>query len=130
MDRWHILSTLNYLDPAQEFRVVSSKLTNLKGSKNNEIIKNMIKLANLTRAGFANGDISTLMSPRTVISWGQNYKIFKDLVSSFRLTFLNKCDDIEKSIISEYFQRCFDIEIDNTSIGVINDSLSNEGSPS
>jgi len=116
MDRWHILSTLNYLDPAQEFRVVSSKLTNLKGSKNNEIIKNMIKLANLTRAGFANGDISTLMSPRTVISWGQNYKIFKDLVSSFRLTFLNKCDDIEKSIISEYFQRCFDIEIENTSI--------------
>ena len=116
MDRWHILSTLNYLDPAQEFKVVSSKLTNLKGSKNIEIIKNMIKLANLTRAGFANGDISTLMSPRTVISWGQNFKIFKDLVSSFRLTFLNKCDDIEKSIISEYFQRCFDIEIENSSL--------------
>ena len=114
MDRWHILSTLNYLDPLQEFKVVSSKLGNLKGEKNKEIIKNMIKLANLTRSGFANGDISTLMSPRTVISWGQNFKIFKDLVSSFNLTFLNKCDDIEKSIISEYFQRCFDIEIENT----------------
>ena len=114
MDRWHILSTLNYLDPSQEFKVVSSKLGNMKGDKNKEIIKNMIKLANLTRSGFANGDISTLMSPRTVISWGQNYKIFKDLVSSFNLTFLNKCDDVEKSIISEYFQRCFNVEIENT----------------
>jgi cobaltochelatase CobS len=117
MDRWHILSTLNYLDPSQELKVVMSKLNNLKGEKNKEIIKNMIKLANLTRVGFANGDISTLMSPRTVISWGQNFKIFKDLVSSFNLTFLNKCDDIEKSIISEYFQRCFDIEIDNGESG-------------
>jgi cobaltochelatase CobS len=115
MDRWHILSTLNYLNPMQELKVITSKLTSLKGAKNQEIIKNMIKLANLTRTGFANGDISTLMSPRTVISWGQNFKIFKDLVSSFKLTFLNKCDDIEKSIISEYFQRCFDIEIENES---------------
>ena len=114
MDRWHILSTLNYLDPSQEFKGVSSKLGNMKGDKNKEIIKNMIKLANLTRSGFANGDISTLMSPRTVISWGQNFKIFKDLISSFNLTFLNKCDDVEKSIISEYFQRCFNVEIENT----------------
>ena len=113
MDRWHILSTLNYLDPSQEFKVVMSKLGNLKSDKNKEMIRNMIKLANLTRTGFANGDISTLMSPRTVISWGQNFKIFKDLVSSFNLTFLNKCDDLERSIISEYFQRCFDIEIQN-----------------
>ena len=117
MDRWHILSTLNYLDPSQEQKVVMSKLNNLKGERNKEIIKNMIKLANLTRVGFANGDISTLMSPRTVISWGQNFKIFKDLVSSFNLTFLNKCDDIEKSIISEYFQRCFDIEINTEESG-------------
>ncbi len=113
MDRWHILATLNYLDPDQEFKVVMSKLNNLKGAKNQDIVKNMIKLANLTRAGFANGDISTLMSPRTVISWGQNFRIFKDIVSSFKLTFLNKCDEVEKSIISEYFQRCFDLEIDN-----------------
>ena len=114
MDRWHILATLNYLDPDQEFKVVISKLNNLKGVKNQETVKNMIKLANLTRSGFANGDISTLMSPRTVISWGQNFKIFKDIVSSFKLTFLNKCDEVERSIISEYFQRCFDLEIDNT----------------
>ena len=113
MDRWHILATLNYLDPDQEFKVVMSKLSNFKGAKNQDIVKNMIKLANLTRAGFANGDISTLMSPRTVISWGQNFRIFKDIVSSFKLTFLNKCDEVEKSIISEYFQRCFDLEIDN-----------------
>ena len=115
MDRWHILATLNYLDPEQEFKVVMSKLSSLKGVKNQEIIKNMIKLANLTRTGFSNGDISTLMSPRTVISWGQNFKIFKDVVSSFKLTFLNKCDEVERSIISEYFQRCFDLEIDNNS---------------
>ncbi len=115
MDRWHILATLNYLDPEQEFKVVMSKLSSLKGLKNQEIVKNMIKLANLTRTGFTNGDISTLMSPRTVISWGQNFKIFKDVVSSFKLTFLNKCDEVERSIISEYFQRCFDLEIDNNS---------------
>ena len=115
MDRWHILATLNYLDPEQEFKVVMSKLSGLKGVKNQEIVKNMIKLANLTRVGFSNGDISTLMSPRTVISWGQNFKIFKDIVSSFKLTFLNKCDEVERSIISEYFQRCFDLEIDNNS---------------
>ena len=114
MDRWHILSTLNYLEPNQEYKVVMSKLGNLKGAKNQEIIKNMIKVANLTRSGFANGDISTLMSPRTVISWGQNFKIFKDIVSSFELTFLNKCDEVERTIISEYFQRCFDIDIDNS----------------
>jgi cobaltochelatase CobS len=114
MDRWHILATLNYLDPDQEFKVVMSKLINLKGVKNQDTVKNMIKLANLTRAGFSNGDISTLMSPRTVISWGQNFKIFKDIVSSFKLTFLNKCDEVERSIITEYFQRCFDLEIDNT----------------
>ena len=115
MDRWHILATLNYLDPEQEFKVVMSKLSGFKGVKNQEIVKNMIKLANLTRVGFSNGDISTLMSPRTVISWGQNFKIFKDIVTSFKLTFLNKCDEVERSIISEYFQRCFDLEIDNNS---------------
>ncbi len=112
MDRWHVLATLNYLDPNQELKVVASKLGNLKGAKNKEVIKNMIKLANLTRVGFENGDISTLMSPRTVISWGQNYKIFKDLITSFKLTFLNKCDEVEKSIIGEYFQRCFNLELE------------------
>ncbi|MDA7642323.1 AAA family ATPase [Gammaproteobacteria bacterium] len=113
MDRWHILSTLNYLDANQELKVVLSKVSEFNSNKNQEILINMIKLANLTRSGFENGDISILMSPRTVISWAQNYKIFKDVVDSFKLTFLNKCDDLEKPIIAEYFQRCFDIEITN-----------------
>ena len=113
MDRWHITSTLNYLDVNQELKVVLSKVSEFKSSKNQEVVKNMIKLANLTRNGFANGDISILMSPRTVISWAQNYKIFKDVMGSFKLTFLNKCDDLEKPIINEYFQRCFDIDIDS-----------------
>ena len=113
MDRWHILSSLNYLDENQELKVVLSKVNEFDSNKNKEILKNMIKLANLTRSGFENGDISILMSPRTVISWAQNYKIFKDVVDSFKLTFLNKCDELEKPIIAEYFQRCFDIEINN-----------------
>ena len=113
MDRWHILSTLNYLDANQELKVVLSKVSEFNTNKNQEMLINMIKLANLTRSGFENGDISILMSPRTVISWAQNYKIFKDVVDSFKLTFLNKCDDLEKPIIAEYFQRCFDIEITN-----------------
>jgi cobaltochelatase CobS len=113
MDRWHILSTLNYLAANQELKVVLSKVSEFNTNKNQEILINMIKLANLTRSGFENGDISILMSPRTVISWAQNYKIFKDVVDSFKLTFLNKCDDLEKPIIAEYFQRCFDIEITN-----------------
>jgi len=113
MDRWHILSTLNYLDANQELKVVLSKVSEFNTNKSQEILTNMIKLANLTRSGFENGDISILMSPRTVISWAQNYKIFKDVVDSFKLTFLNKCDDLEKPIIAEYFQRCFDIEITN-----------------
>ena len=90
MDRWHILSTLNYLDENQELKVVLSKVNEFNSNKNKEILKNMIKLANLTRNGFENGDISILMSPRTVISWAQNYKIFKDIIDSFKLTFLNK----------------------------------------
>ena len=113
IDRWHILSSLNYLDENQELKVVLSKVNEFNSNKNKEILKNMIKLANLTRNGFENGDISILMSPRTVISWAQNYKIFKDIIDSFKLTFLNKCDDLEKPIIVEYFQRCFDIEINN-----------------
>ena len=113
MDRWHILSSLNYLDENQELKVVLSKANEFHSNKNKEILKNMIKLASLTRSGFENGDISILMSPRTVISWAQNYKIFKDIIDSFKLTFLNKCDDLEKPIIVEYFQRCFDIEIND-----------------
>ena len=107
MDRWHILSTLNYLDKTHEFSVVSGKVPELKNTKDKALIKSMIQLADLTRQGFINEDISTLMSPRTVITWAQNYLIFNDIKYSFRLTFLNKCDESEKPIVAEYFQRCF-----------------------
>jgi len=110
MDRWHIVSTLNYLDPELELKVVLSKVQSLDNKEGAEIAKNMISVANLSRQGFANGDISTLMSPRTVISWAENYQIFNDLNKSFEITFLNKCDETERVIIAEYYQRCFDSE--------------------
>ena len=110
MDRWHIVSTLNYLDPELELKVVLSKVPSLNNKEGLEVAKNMISVANLSRQGFANGDISTLMSPRTVISWAENFKIFSDLNKSFEITFLNKCDETERVIIAEYYQRCFDSE--------------------
>ena len=110
MDRWHIVSTLNYLDPELELNVVLSKVPSLDNKEGLEVARNMISVANLSRQGFANGDISTLMSPRTVISWAENFKIFNDLSKSFEITFLNKCDETERVIIAEYFQRCFDSE--------------------
>ena len=110
MDRWHIVSTLNYLDPELELKVVLSKVPSLDNKEGLEVARNMISVANLSRQGFANGDISTLMSPRTVISWAENFKIFSDLNKSFEITFLNKCDETERVIIAEYFQRCFDSE--------------------
>ena len=110
MDRWHIVSTLNYLDPDLELKVVLSKVPSLDNKEGLEIAKNMISVANLSRQGFANGDISTLMSPRTVISWAENHQIFNDLNKSFEITFLNKCDETERVIIAEYYQRCFDSE--------------------
>ena len=79
----------------------------------------MISLANLTREGFRNGDISNLMSPRTVISWAENYSIFNDIGNSFELSFLNKCDETEKSIIAEYFQRCFDSETSDSILNLV-----------
>ena len=110
MDRWHIVSTLNYLDPELELKVVLSKVPSLDNKEGLEVARNMISVANLSRQGFANGDISTLMSPRTVISWAENFKIFTDLNKSFEITFLNKCDETERVIIAEYYQRCFDSE--------------------
>jgi cobaltochelatase CobS len=111
MDRWHILSTLNYLDKGHELSVVLGKVPELKNAKDKVMVKSMIQLADLTRQGFINEDISNLMSPRTVITWAQNYMIFQDIKHSFRLTFLNKCDESERPIVAEYFQRCFGEEL-------------------
>lgn len=102
MDRWNIVSILNYLDEAAELEIVKAKTNG-----DTETLKAMINLANMTRQAFINGDISTVMSPRTVITWAENWKIFEDLEQSFKLTFLNKCDNGEKEIISEFYQRCF-----------------------
>ncbi len=114
MDRWHIVSTLNYLDPELELKVVLAKIPSMDTESGREEAANMISVANLSRQGFANGDISTLMSPRTVISWAENNEIFKDLTRSFDITFLNKCDDTEKTIIAEYYQRCFNAELESS----------------
>jgi cobaltochelatase CobS len=114
MDRWQIVSVLNYLDEELEQKVILSKVKDLDTKEGKETVLNMIRLANLTRKGFESGDISTLMSPRTVISWAENYSIFEDLVKSFELSFLNKSDETERPIISEYFQRCFGAETNSS----------------
>ena len=106
MDRWNIVTQLNYLEEAAEAEIVQGKFPKLKG-KEKELIRTMINLANLTRQGFMKGDISTVMSPRTVITWAENWQIFNDVLQSFKLTFLNKCDEAERPIIMEYYQRCF-----------------------
>ena len=107
MDRWNIVTSLNYLSLEREMEIILAKNKSYNSSKGKEEIANMIKVASLTRKGFVSGDISTVMSPRTVMHWAENNLIFKDLGYSFRVTFLNKCDEVEKNIIAEYYQRCF-----------------------
>ena len=107
MDRWNIVTSLNYLSLEREMEIILAKNKSYNNSKGKEDIANMIKVASLTRKGFVSGDISTVMSPRTVMHWAENNLIFKDLGYSFRVTFLNKCDEVEKNIIAEYYQRCF-----------------------
>jgi cobaltochelatase CobS len=112
MDRWNIVATLNYLPHAQEVAIVMAKLgipaTDAAFKKRTE---SMVALADLTRAGFIAGDISTVMSPRTVITWAENTRIFGDVGFAFRLTFLNKCDEAERNTVAEYYQRCFNEEL-------------------
>ena len=107
MDRWNIVTSLNYLSLEKEMEIILAKNKSYNNSKGKDDIANMIKVATLTRKGFVSGDISTVMSPRTVMHWAENNLIFKDIGYSFRVTFLNKCDEVEKNIIAEYYQRCF-----------------------
>ena len=107
MDRWNIVTTLNYLSLEREMEIILGKNKNLDNPNGKEKIANMIKVAALTRKGFIAGDISTVMSPRTVLHWADNAEIFKDTGYAFRVTFLNKCDELEKNTIAEYYQRCF-----------------------
>ena len=118
MDRWNIVTTLNYLKFDKELEIILAKSKHLNTKEGKEIISNMIKVADLTRKGFINGDISCVMSPRTILHWAENFKIFKDTGYAFRVTFLNKCDDLEKSIISEYYQRCFGEDLPESSINI------------
>ena len=118
MDRWNIVSTLNYLSLEKEMEIILGKNKNLNNTKGKEQVSNMIKVASLTRKGFMAGDISTVMSPRTVLHWAENSEIFKDIGYAFRVTFLNKCDDAEKNTIAEYYQRCFGEELPESMINI------------
>ena len=111
MDRWSIVSALNYLPHDDELNIVASKAKSYNNKKGKETISKMIKVADLTRNSFINGDISTVMSPRTVLTWAQNCEILMDLGLSFKLTFLNKCDELERPTVAEFYQRCFGEEL-------------------
>jgi len=118
LDRWSITTTLNYLSLEKEMEIVLAKNKNLNNAKGKEKVANMIKVASLTRKGFIAGDISTVMSPRTIIHWAENSSIFKDTGYAFRVTFLNKCEELEKNIIAEYYQRCFGEDLPESLINV------------
>ena len=111
LDRWEIVSSLNYLKEDKEIEIILAKNKSLNNLDGKEKVSNMVKVASLTRKGFVEGDISTVMSPRTVLNWSNNFTIFKDVGYAFRVTFLNKCDDSEKNIIAEYYQRVFGEEL-------------------
>ena len=111
MVRWNIVATLNYLSHDEEVKIVRSKLNSYNSGEGVETISAMVDVAALTRSGFVNGDISTVMSPRTVIMWAENAEIFNDVAFGFRTTFLNKCDELERPLIAEYYQRCMGEEL-------------------
>ena len=116
MDRWNIVTTLNYLNNIEEEGIVLSKNKKLNNKEGKEIIHCMVSTADLTRSGFINGDISTVMSPRTVITWAENYLLFNDIEYSFKLAFLNRCDELERSVIEEYYQRSFGIDLSDAKV--------------
>ncbi len=114
MDRWSIVSTLNYLSHEAEVNIVAAK----NPGTDRTVIEHMVTVANLSRNAFMNGDISTVISPRTVITWAQNAKVFGNVGFAFRLTFLNKCDELERETIAEFYQRCFDEELPESAASV------------
>ncbi len=112
MDRWDIVASLSYLAAAEEIAIVLARVPGKNTQAGRELVAQMVAVAELTRRGFAAGDVSTLMSPRTVITWAENCEIFRDPALAFRLSFLNKCDDAERALVAEYYQRCFGQELD------------------
>ena len=119
MDRWNIVATLNYLSHDKEVEIVHSKLSSYESEEGKQTISSMVDVATLTRSGFANGDISTVMSPRTVITWAENAEIFNDIAFGFRATFLNKCDELERPLIAEYYQRCMGVELPESAASAV-----------
>jgi len=111
IDRWNIVASLDYLAAAEELAIVQARVPALADEAGTKLVRSMVAVADLTRKGFAAGDLSTLMSPRTVITWAENVEIFKDVALAFRLSFVNKCDEAERPLVAEYFQRCFDLEL-------------------
>jgi cobaltochelatase CobS len=116
MDRWNIVVQLNYLPHDDEMNIMLAKFPTLKTAEGKDMVDKMVRMADLTREGFINGDLSTLMSPRTVLSWIENTLIFDNRDLSFQLSFLNKCDETERPIVAEYYQRCFNVDLPESAI--------------
>ncbi len=115
MDRWSIVTTLNYLPHDDEVNIVAAKAKSFANEEGRETISKMVRVADLTRSAFMNGDISTVMSPRTVLTWAENAEIFEDIGLAFRLSFVNRCDELERSLVAEFYQRCFNEELPESS---------------
>ncbi|MCJ8307858.1 MAG: cobaltochelatase subunit CobS [Hyphomicrobiales bacterium] len=118
MDRWSIVTTLNYLPHDQETDIVTARIAEWQNAEGKDKISRMVRVADMTRAAFINGDLSTVMSPRTVITWAENSVIFGDVAFAFRLTFLNKCDELERSLVAEFYQRAFGEELKESAANV------------
>ncbi len=119
MDRWNIVTTLNYLEHDDEVEIVIAKAPSFDSEAGRKTVGAMVSVAALTRAGFVNGDISTVMSPRTVMTWAQNAEIFGDVAFAFRATFVNKCDELERPCVAEYYQRCFGEELKESVANIV-----------
>jgi cobaltochelatase CobS len=119
MDRWSIVTTLNYLKHDMEEEIVLAKAPHYNTPEGKKTIAAMVSLADMTRNAFKAGDLSTVMSPRTVITWAQNAEIFGDIGFAFRLTFLNKCDELERASVAEFYQRCFGEELPESAAKVM-----------
>ena len=118
MDRWSIVTSLNYLAHDKEVDIVLAKAKYLRTPEGRDTANRMVRLADLTRSAFINGDLSTVMSPRTVITWAENAEIFRDIAFALRVTFLNKCDELERPLVAEFYQRCFGQELPESTVNV------------
>src|SRR5881398_3913514 len=118
MDRWSIVTTLNYLAHDEEVEIVLAKAHHYRTQEGRDIVNKMVRLADLTRNAFANGDLSTVMSPRTVITWAENAEIYGDIGFAIRVTFLNKCDELERPLVAEFYQRSFGKELPESAVNV------------